>query len=50
MAKTADEFMAEIFDATRDMPDSEYCDYLEEIGEACNSAAEVKRDEMSRQE
>jgi hypothetical protein len=45
---TADEFITEIMDATRDMNDTQYCEFLEEISSALNDAASVKRSEMSQ--
>jgi hypothetical protein len=44
--KTAEDFVTEIFDATRDMNDTEYCEFLEEIAGALDDAAQVKRQEM----
>jgi len=46
MPKTTDEFIAEIFDTTREMSDKEYCEFLEEISSALEDAANIKRDEM----
>ena len=48
--KAADDFITEIMDATREMGDAEYCDFLEEISSALDDAASAKREEMSRQE
>ena len=48
--KSAQDFVDEIFAATTEMSDSDYCDFLDEISSACSDAADVKREEMSRQE
>jgi hypothetical protein len=45
--KKAEDFIIEIFDATRAMSDTEYCEFLEEIASALDDAANVKRTEMS---
>ena len=47
--KTADEFITEIMDSTRDMSDADYCDFLEEISSACDAAAQTKREEMGEE-
>jgi len=46
--KTAQDFIDEIFLFTKDMSDEEFCSFLEEIAGACEDAANIKREEMSR--
>lgn len=49
MAKVtlADDITQEIFEKTRDLSDSEYCDTLEEVIGNLQSAVDAKHDEMN---
>lgn len=47
--KTTNEFITEIMDATRDMNDIQYCEFLEEIASALDDAASIKRSEISHE-
>jgi len=44
--KEAEDKIEEIFSESKDFSDEQYCEYLEEISAACESAAEAKRGEM----
>ena len=43
---SASDFISDIFAASRDMSDEEYCEFLEAISGALDDAVQAKREEL----